>query len=85
MTEEEQLLEGMIQRDFDTLARKLGTDILKGLAKNSPREFSTWMSDLQFKQKPRFAVSFEAALRPVDQARDDLVLAADTVSDGEVH
>ncbi len=83
MTNEELELEGMIRCSFDALARKLGTDVLAGLAKNSPLEFSTWMADLQFKQKPRFAVSFEAAIRPVDEAKTDLVLADDTVSEAD--
>ncbi len=74
-------LEETIRRDFDTLARKLGADILEGLARSYPERFSLWLSDLKFKQAPRFIMSFEAQLQPIDEAKADLDLAADTISE----
>jgi hypothetical protein len=83
MTEEDRQLEAMAQCDFDQLARKLGTDILKGLAKNYPYLFANWIADLRFGSAARFVMSFEARLQPVDEAKADLILAADTISDEE--
>ena len=81
MTDEE--LEKTILCDLSTLAQKLGSDILQGLAKSYPREFSLWVADLKFKRAPRFAMGFEARLQPVDEARADLILTSDTIGERE--
>jgi hypothetical protein len=83
---EEQKLEETIQADFDTLAHQLGVDVLGGLAKNYPREFSHWMSDLKFAAAARYVISFQAQLQPIDEAKADLVLASSIIApDEEVH
>ncbi len=83
MTEEQ--LEETAQHDFAALAYRLGSDVLRGLATNYPQRFAQWVADLKFGPTPRYALNFTARLQPADEAKTDMLLAADTVSDEGVH
>ncbi|MBA2527352.1 MAG: hypothetical protein H0V18_16455 [Pyrinomonadaceae bacterium] len=84
MTEEQQL-EETVEHDFNKLAYRLGSDVLRGLATNYPQRFAQWVADLKFGPTPRYALNFQAWLQLVDEAKTDMLLAADTVSDEGVH
>jgi hypothetical protein len=77
----DQQLEETIQADFDQLAYKLGGDILKGLAENYPQRFALWMADMKLKSAARYVMSFQAHLQPIDEAKSDLILAADIIDE----
>ncbi len=77
----DQQLEATVQHDFDQLAYRLGCDVLRGFAENYPQRFAQWVADMKFGSAARYVMSFQAQLQPVDQARDDLVLAADIIDE----